>query len=462
MSVNKKRTHIPEQDPKERIKNFDEVALGYDSELAVKEAERCLQCKDSPCIKGCPVNINIPEFIRLIKEKKFDLAIKKIKEADNLPATTGRVCPQETQCEAFCTLKRIGEPVAIGRLERFVADLELQKGVSIPKIERRNDKRIAVVGSGPAGLTCAGDLVRMGFEVHIFEAFHEPGGVLIYGIPEFRLPKRIVRAEVEYIKILGVKIFTNVVIGRTYTIDELLKEYDAIFIGTGSGTPQFLNIPGENLIGIYSANEFLTRINLMRAYKFPVYDTPIKIGKIVGVIGGGNVAMDAARTALRLGAEEVHILYRRTEEEMPARYEEIIRAKEEGIIFDLLVSPIRFIGNEKREVKAIELQRMILGEPDSSGRRRPVPIPESNYIFPLDMVIVAIGTVPNPLIARTTKDLAFTKHGTIVVDEKTEKTTKDRVFAGGDIVTGSSTVISAMGAGKIAAKSIELLLNHNL
>ncbi len=462
MLVNKKKTPIPEQDPKERIKNFDEVALGYDSELALKEAERCLQCKDAPCIKGCPVNINIPEFIRLIKEKKFDLAIKKIKEADNLPATTGRVCPQETQCEALCTLKKIGEPVAIGRLERFVADLELQKGFDIPKIKRKNDKRIAVVGSGPAGLTCAGDLARMGFEVHIFEAFHEPGGVLIYGIPEFRLPKKIVKAEVEYIKSLGVKIFTNVVIGRTYTVDELLKEYDAVFIGTGAGTPQFLNIPGENLIGIYSANEFLTRVNLMKAYKFPEYDTPIKIGKIVGVIGGGNVAMDAARTVLRLGAEEVHILYRRTEEEMPARYEEIIHAKEEGIIFDLLVSPIRFIGDEKGKVKAIELQRMTLGEPDSSGRRRPIPIPESNYIFPLDMVIVAIGTVPNPLIARTTKDLAFTKHGTIVIDEKTGKTTKDRVFAGGDIVTGSATVISAMGAGKISARSIELLLNHNL
>ncbi len=462
MSVNKKKTPIPEQDSKKRIKNFDEVALGYDSELAVKEAERCLQCKDSPCIKGCPVNINIPEFIRLIKEKKFDLAIKQIKEANNLPATTGRVCPQEIQCEAFCTLKRIGEPVAIGRLERFVADLELQKGFNISKIERRNNKRIAVVGSGPAGLTCAGDLARMGFEVHIFEAFHEPGGVLIYGIPEFRLPKRIVRAEVEYIKGLGVKIFTNVVIGRTYNIDELLKEYDVIFIGTGAGTPQFLNIPGENLIGIYSANEFLTRVNLMKAYKFPEYDTPIKIGKVVGVIGGGNVAMDAARTALRLGAEEVHVLYRRTEEEMPARYEEIIHAKEEGIIFDFLVSPIRFIGNEKGESKAIELQRMILGEPDISGRRISVPIPESNYIFPLDMVIVAIGTVPNPLIARTTKDLAFTKHGTIVIDEKTGKTTKDRVFAGGDIVAGSATVISAMGSGRIAAKSIELLLNHNL
>lgn len=463
MPVNKKKTPIPEQDPMERIKNFDEVALGYTVELALEEAERCLQCKDAPCVKGCPVNINIPEFIRLIKEKKFDLAIKKIKEADNLPATTGRVCPQETQCEAFCTLKRIGEPVAIGRLERFVADLELQKGISIPNIEKRDNKRVAVVGSGPAGLTCAGDLARMGFEVHIFEAFHEPGGVLIYGIPEFRLPKKIVRAEIEYVKNLGVKIFTNVIIGRTYTIDELLKEYHAVFIGTGAGTPQFLNIPGENLIGIYSANEFLTRVNLMKAYKFPEYDTPIKIGKRVGVIGGGNVAMDAARTALRLGAEEVHILYRRTEDEMPARYEEIIHAKEEGIIFDLLVSPIKFIGDETGKVKAIELQKMTLGEPDDSGRKRPIPIPGSNYIFPLDMVIVAIGTIPNPLIAKTTKDLTFTKYGTIVIDEKTGKTTKERVFAGGDIVTGSATVISAMGAGKIAARSIaDLLLNNNI
>lgn len=461
MAISKTKTIIPEQDPKKRIKNFDEVALGYTEDLAVKEAERCLQCKDAPCVKGCPVNINIPEFIRLIKEKKFDLAIKRIKETDNLPATTGRVCPQETQCEAFCTLRKIGEPVAIGRLERFVADWELNNGFEIPKIEKKNNKRVAVVGSGPAGLTCAGDLVKMGFEVHIFEAFHEPGGVLIYGIPEFRLPKGVVKREVEYVKNLGVKIFTNIVIGRTFTIEELLKDYHAVFIGTGAGAPQFLNIPGENLIGVYSANEFLTRVNLMRAYKFPEYDTPIKIGKIVGVIGGGNVAMDSARTALRLGAEEVHILYRRTEEEMPARYEEIIHAKEEGVIFDLLVSPIRFIGDENGKIKAIELQRMTLGEPDSSGRRRPIPIPGSNFIFPLDMVIVAIGTVPNPLITRTTKDLAFTKHGTIIIDEKTGKTTKDRVFAGGDIVTGSATVISAMGAGKIAAKSIaELLLNH--
>jgi glutamate synthase (NADPH/NADH) small chain len=303
----------------------------------------------------------------------------------------------------------------------------------------------------------------MGFEVHIFEAFHEPGGVLIYGIPEFRLPKRIVRIEIDYVKSLGVKIFTNVVVGRTVTIDELLKDYNAIFIGTGAGTPQFLNIPGENLIGIYSANEFLTRVNLMKAYKFPEYDTPIKIGEVVGVIGGGNVAMDSARTALRLGAKEVHILYRRTEEEMPARFEEIIHAKEEGVIFDLLVSPIRFIGDENGKVRGIELQKMTLGDLDSSGRRRPIPIPNSNFIFPCDMVIVAIGTIPNPLISRTTKDLSFTEHGTIIIDEKTGKTTKDRVYAGGDIVTGSATVISAMGAGKIAAKSIsELLLYESV
>jgi len=460
LAVSKFKTPIPEQDPKERIKNFDEVALGYTEELALKEAERCLQCKDAPCVSGCPVNINIPEFIRLIRERRYDLAIKEIKKNDNLPATTGRVCPQENQCEAFCTLKKIGEPVAIGRLERFVADLELNKGFDIPKIERKINKRVAVVGSGPAGLTCAGDLAKAGMKVDIFEAFHEPGGVLIYGIPEFRLPKRIVRAEVEYVKSLGVNIYTNVVIGRSYTIEELLNEYSAVFIGTGAGTPQFLNIPGENLIGIYSANEFLTRVNLMKAYKFPEYDTPIKIGKVVGVIGGGNVAMDAARTALRLGAKEVHIIYRRTEEEMPARHEEIIHAKEEGVIFDLLVSPVRFIGDENGNVKAIELQRMELGEPDSSGRRRPIPIPGSNYIFPLDMVIVAIGTVPNPLIYKTTKGLAFNKHGNIIVDEKTGKTSMDRVFAGGDIVTGSATVISAMGAGKIAAKSIlNLLLN---
>jgi len=463
LPVYKTKTPIPEQDPKQRIKNFDEVALGYTTELALREAERCLQCKDAPCVRGCPVNINIPEFIRLIKEKKFDLAIKKIKEQDNLPATTGRVCPQETQCEAFCTLKKIGEPVAIGRLERFVADLELEKGYEIPEIKKKNNKKVAVIGSGPAGLTCAGDLAKMGFEVHIFEAFHEPGGVLIYGIPEFRLPKRIVRIEIDYVKSLGVKIFTNVVVGRTVTIDELLKDYNAIFIGTGAGTPQFLNIPGENLIGIYSANEFLTRVNLMKAYKFPEYDTPIKIGEVVGVIGGGNVAMDSARTALRLGAKEVHILYRRTEEEMPARFEEIIHAKEEGVIFDLLVSPIRFIGDENGKVRGIELQKMTLGDLDSSGRRRPIPIPNSNFIFPCDMVIVAIGTIPNPLISRTTKDLSFTEYGTIIIDEKTGKTTKDRVYAGGDIVTGSATVISAMGAGKIAAKSIsELLLYESV
>jgi len=321
-------------------------------------------------------------------------------------------------------------------------------------------KKVAVVGSGPAGLTVAGDLARIGIEVSIFEAFHEPGGVLIYGIPEFRLPKRIVRAEVEYIKSLGVEIFTNVVVGRSVTIDELLKEYDAVFIGTGAGAPQFLNIPGENLIGIYSANEFLTRVNLMKAYKFPEYDTPIKIGKIVGVIGGGNVAMDAARTALRLGAKEVHILYRRTEEEMPARYEEIVHAKEEGIIFNFLVSPVKFVGDEKGHLIGIELQRMTLGEPDGSGRRRPIPIEGSNFVFPIDMAIVAIGTVPNPLISMTTPDLSVNKNGTILIDKETGKTSKDRVFAGGDVASGSATVINAMGAGKVAAKSIFKLLTE--
>jgi len=457
--VSKLKTSSPEQSVEVRIKNFEEVALGYTEDLALQEAQRCLQCKDAPCIKGCPVNIDIPGFIKLIRERNYNGAIKKIKETNNLPATTGRVCPQETQCEAVCTLKKVGEPVAIGRLERFVADYELNKGIEIPEIKTKVNKKVAVVGSGPAGLTVAGDLAKLGLEVSILEAFHEPGGVLIYGIPEFRLPKRIVRAEVEYIRKLGVKIYTDVIIGKTVTIDELLKEYDAIFIGAGAGAPQFLDIPGENLIGIYSANEFLTRVNLMKAYKFPEYDTPIKIGKVIGVIGGGNVAMDAARTALRLGAKEVNVLYRRTEKEMPARYEEVVHAKEEGIKFKFLVSPVRFIGDEKGHVTGIELQRMTLGEPDESGRQRPVTIPGSNFIFPLDMVIVAVGTVPNPLISRATTDLFINKNGTIIIDESTGKTSKDRVFAGGDIVSGSATVISAMGAGKIAAKNIyELLL----
>jgi len=462
LKVLKTKTSMPEQPVKERIKNFDEVALGYTEEQALIEASRCLQCKGAPCIKGCPVNIDIPSFIRLIRERRYDEAIKKIKETNNLPATTGRVCPQENQCEALCTLKKVGEPVAIGRLERFVADLELKEGIEIPKIEKRYDKKVAVIGSGPAGLTVAGDLAKKGINVSIFEAFHEPGGVLIYGIPEFRLPKRIVRAEIEYVKNLGVNIYTNIVVGRTITIDELLKEYNAVFIGTGAGAPQFLNIPGENLVGIYSANEFLTRVNLMKAYRFPEYDTPIKIGKRVGVIGGGNVAMDAARTALRLGAEEVHVLYRRTEEEMPARYEEIIHAKEEGIRFNFLVAPVKFIGDEHGGVIGVELQRMILGEPDSSGRRRPIPVPDSNFFFPLDMIIVAIGTVPNPLISMTTPGLAISKHGTIIIDETTGKTSKERVYAGGDIASGAATVINAMGAGKIAARSIiKHLLEEN-
>lgn len=458
MQILKTKTPIPEQPVTERIRNFEEVALGYTEEQALIEANRCLQCKDAPCMRGCPVNIDIPGFIRLIKERKYDEAVKKIKESNNLPATTGRVCPQETQCEAYCTLRKIGEPVAIGRLERFVADYEINKGYDIPKIEKKYSKKVAVVGSGPAGLTVAGDLARMGIGVSIFEAFHEPGGVLIYGIPEFRLPKRIVRLEVEYIKNLGVEILTNVVVGRTVTVDELLREYDAVFIGTGAGAPQFLNIPGENLIGIYSANEFLTRVNLMKAYKFPEFDTPIKIGRIVGVIGGGNVAMDAARTALRLGAKEVHILYRRTEEEMPARYEEIVHAKEEGIIFNFLVTPVRFIGNSEGKVVGIELQRMVLGDPDESGRRKPIPIPGSKFIFPLDMAIVAIGTIPNPLIKMTTPDLLVNKNGTIYIDVSTGRTSKDRVFAGGDVASGSATVINAMGAGKIAAKNIFKLL----
>ncbi|MHC1635082.1 MAG: NADPH-dependent glutamate synthase [Candidatus Methanospirareceae archaeon] len=456
---------MPEQDPKERIHNVREVPLGYDAETAIAEAKRCLECKPKkghkapPCVEGCPVEIDIPRFIRYIKEGDFDSAIKVIKEKNNLPAICGRVCPYENQCEGACTMGKKGEPVGIGRLERFVADYERQKGFTIPEIAPPTGKKVAVVGSGPAGLTVAGDLAKLGHEVTVFEALHEPGGVLMYGIPEFRLPKEIVRAEVEYIKKLGVKIETDVVIGKTITVDELLNDYgfDAVFIGTGAGLPKFMNIPGENLNGIYSANEFLTRVNLMRAYKFPEYDTPIRIGKKVATIGAGNVSMDCARWALRLGAEESYIVYRRSEAEMPARAEEIERAREEGVIFKLLTLPKRFIGDEKGWVKAMECIRMELGEPDESGRRRPVPVEGSEFIMEVDTVIIAIGQSPNPLVPKTTKGLEVTKWGTIVVDEN-YRTTKERVWAGGDITTGEATVIAAMGAGKKAARDIDRYL----
>ena len=449
------RTPMPEQDPKERVRNFKEVPFGYTPELAQQEASRCLQCKKPACVDGCPVNVQIPEFIKLVCEGKFLEASWKIKETNALPAVCGRVCPQENQCESKCILGKKGEPVAIGRLERFVADYERATGeVKIPELPPKTGKKIAVVGSGPAGLTCAGDLIRLGHDVTIFEALHEAGGVLIYGIPEFRLPKAIVKAEVDYLGNLGVNVETNSVIGKLDTVDELLAEYDAVFLGTGAGLPVFLNIPGENLNGVYSANEFLTRSNLMKAYLFPEFDTPIVKGKNVGVFGAGNVAMDAARTALRFGADNVYIIYRRSKEEMPARNEEIHHAIEEGVQLKLLCSPIKFIGDENGWLKKVELIKMELGEPDASGRRRPIPIEGSNFTLDLDTAIIAVGTSPNPLIPSTTEGLEVSKRGTINADEETGETSKKGVYAGGDAVTGAATVILAMGAGKKAAEAI--------
>ncbi|MEM1577230.1 MAG: NADPH-dependent glutamate synthase [Archaeoglobaceae archaeon] len=461
--VRETKVPMPEQPPEERIKNFKEVPLGYTPEMAMEEAKRCLQCKPRkgkefpPCVEGCPVNVNIPEFIKAIKEGRFDDAIKIIKDKNSLPAITGRVCPYENQCEGNCTLGKKHEPVGIGRLERFAADYERAKGFTIPEKPKPNGKKVAIIGSGPAGLTAAADLAKKGYDVTVFEALHEPGGVLVYGIPEFRLPKEIVRYEVEYIKALGVKILTDVVVGKTITLEELLNEYDAVFIGTGAGLPNFMNIPGENLNGIYSANEFLTRLNLMKAYDFPNYDTPIKVGNRVAVIGGGNVAMDCARWARRLG-KEVYIVYRRTEAEMPARKEEIERAKEEGVKFLLLTAPIRYIGDEKGWVKQMECIKFELGEPDASGRRRPVPIKGSEFIMDIDTVVVAIGQSPNPLVPQTTPKLKTTKWGTIEVDEEL-RTSVERVWAGGDIVRGDSTVILAMGDGRKASLSIDKYLS---
>ncbi len=460
------RQKMPVQNAKERIKNFSSVALGYSEEQAILEAKRCIQCKKPACIEGCPVEIDIPGFIKKIAEKDFPGAIKILKDKNNLPAICGRVCPQETQCEIKCVLAKKGEPVAIGRLERFAADWEMQnspKSEVSPKFfgdklrpKSDNGIKIAVVGSGPAGLTCAADLAKMGYEVDIFESLHETGGVLMYGIPEFRLPKEIVKTEIDYIKSLGVNIRTNVLIGKTKTVQELFDEgYKAIFVGTGAGLPQFLGIPGENLNRIYSANEFLTRANLMKAYKFPEYDTPIDIGKRVAVIGAGNVAMDAARVSLRLGADEVIIVYRRTEKEMPARLEEIENAKEEGVKFYLLTAPIRFIGDENNNVIGMECLKMELGEPDASGRRRPVPIKNSEFKLDIDTVVMAIGQSPNPLLPKTVQGLQVGKHGNIITDEKTGATSIPGIFAGGDIATGASTVIEAMGAGKRAARAID-------
>ena len=454
MAVKKEKHKMPEQPPEERIHNFNEVPLGYSPEIAIEEAKRCLQCKNRPCTKGCPVEIDIPEFIKKIAEGDFDKAVEILKTKTSLPAVCGRVCPYENQCEGQCTLLKIGEPVAIGRLERFLADYERRKGVRPPKIPKSTGKKVAIIGAGPAGLTCAGDLAKMGHSVTIFEALHAPGGVLMYGIPEFRLPKEIVKSEVDYISRLGVEIKYDVVVGKTITVDELMKEYDAVFIGTGAGLPRFLRIPGENLNGVYSANEFLTRVNMMKAYLFPEYDTPINIGETVATFGAGNVAMDCARTALRLGAKKSYIIYRRSEKEMPARVEEIEHAKEEGVIFKLLTNPVEFIGDENGLLKAVKCIKMELGEPDESGRRRPVPIKGSEFTINIDTALIAIGQSPNPLIPQTVKDLKIGKHGNIETDEN-GRTNIPGIFAGGDIATGAATVILAMGAGKRAARAID-------
>ena len=455
------RRAMPKQEPFERVKNFDEVALGYTEQLAVEEASRCLGCKKPFCVEGCPVSIDIPGFIKCIVERDFAAGIRKIKETNALPAVCGRVCPQEDQCEKVCVLGRKASPLAIGRLERFLADWEAASGkIKSPDIAPATGKKVAIVGSGPAGITVANDLILLGHEVTIFEALHEAGGVLTYGIPEFRLPKAIVKREVEYVKSLGVKLYRDYIVGKTKKIDELFKEYDAVFVGAGAGLPWFMEIPGENLNGVYSANEYLTRCNLMKGFRFPEYDTPIKRPSKVAVFGGGNVAMDSARTALRLGADEVHIVYRRSREELPARLEEVENAEEEGVIFDFLTLPTRLIGNDHGWLTEIECLRMELGEPDQSGRRRPVPIEGSEFRMQADAAVCSIGNSPNPLIPMTTPGLTVGKKGNIEADGTTGRTSREGIWAGGDVVTGAATVISAMGAGRMAAKDIhEYLMN---
>ncbi|WP_338627265.1 NADPH-dependent glutamate synthase [Clostridium baratii] len=451
-----KRVPVREQDPKERAKNFKEVCLGYNEDEAVREAKRCLNCKNPRCVEGCPVSIDIPGFVKEVSEGNFEEAAKVISKYSALPAVCGRVCPQESQCEGKCVLGIKGDALSIGKLERFTADWSMENDVDLSEKELKNGKKVAVIGSGPAGLTCAGDLAKKGYDVTIFEALHKAGGVLVYGIPEFRLPKdKIVKKEIENIKKLGVKIETNVIIGRTITIDELLEneDFDAVFIGSGAGLPRFMGIKGENANGVFSANEFLTRVNLMKAFKED-YKTPVKLGKKVAVVGGGNVAMDAARTALRLGSE-THIVYRRGEEELPARIEEVHHAKEEGIIFDLLTNPTEILTDENGWVTGMKCVRMELSEPDESGRRRPVEIKGSEFIMDVDTVIMSLGTSPNPLISHTTKGLNINKRKCIVAEEHTGKTSREGVYAGGDAVTGAATVILAMGAGKDAAKAID-------
>ncbi len=453
------KTDMPKQPPHIRRRNFNEVAHGYTAELAVQEAQRCLQCKKPLCVDGCPVEINIPGFIHCIANEEFTGAIRVLKEKNCLPAVCGRVCPQEEQCEQRCVLGKKGEAVAIGRLERFAAEMEATKEkVELPEIDPPTGKKVAVIGSGPAGITVAGDLVMRGHDITMYEALHEAGGVLTYGIPEFRLPKRVVRREIDYIQKLGVKLITNYVVGKTRALDQLLNENDAVFIGTGAGLPWFMNIPGEDLNGVYSANEYLTRMNLMSGFRYPYSSTPIKDHKRMAVIGGGNVAMDCARTAVRLGASESYIVYRRSEKELPARLEEYENAQEEGVIFHFLTLPIKLFGDENGWIKEMECLRMELGEPDASGRRRPIPIEGSNFIMPVDACVVAIGNSPNPIIPETTPDIETGKWGNIKADEATGKTSKQRVWAGGDIVSGAATVILAMGAGRLAARSMHKYL----